>query len=131
MTSDPLAATILLLFLSTAVERTVEVVLSVLVPSLRSGQALREPQDERAGPALRRVVAVALSLAAGAGFAFGLGLDLVSPLLGDAALTAAQGRAATALALAGGAAPAHELIRLVEEAEQRGKAGGQRGVGGS
>jgi len=123
MTSDPLAATILLLFLSTAVERTVEVVLSVLVPSLRSGQALREPQDERTGPALRRVVAVALSLAAGAGFAFGLGLDLVSPLLGDAALTAAQGRAATALALAGGAAPAHELIRLVEEAKQRAKAG--------
>jgi len=123
MTSDPLAATILLLFLSTAVERTVEVVLSVLVPSLRSGQALREPQDERTGPALRRVVAVALSLAAGAGFAFGLGLDLVSPLLGDAALTAAQGRAATALALAGGAAPAHELIRLVEEAKERAKAG--------
>jgi len=123
MTSDPLAATILLLFLSTAVERTVEVVLSALVPSLRSGQALREPQDERTGPALRRVVAVALSLAAGAGFAFGLGLDLVSPLLGDAALTAAQGRAATALALAGGAAPAHELIRLVEEAKERAKAG--------
>ena len=123
MTSDPLAATILLLFLSTAVERTVEVVLSVLVPSLRSGQALREPQDERTGPALRRVVAVALSLAVGAGFAFGLGLDLVSPLLGDAALTAAQGRAATALALAGGAAPAHELIRLVEEAKERAKAG--------
>src|SRR3972149_2207632 len=121
MTSDPLAATILLLFLSTAVERTVEVVLSVLVPSLRSGQALREPQDERTGPALRRVVAVALSLAAGAGFAFGP--RLVSPLLGDAALTAAQGRAATALALAGGAAPAHELIRLVEEAKQRAKAG--------
>ena len=40
MTSDPLAATILLVFLSTAVERTVEVVLSALVPSLRSGQAL-------------------------------------------------------------------------------------------
>jgi len=123
MTSDPLAATILLLFLSTAVERTVEVVLSALVPSLRSGQALREPQDEWTGTALKRVVAVALSLAAGAGFAFGLGLDLVSPLLGDAALTAAQGRAATALALAGGAAPAHELIRLVEEAKERAKAG--------
>src|SRR3990172_1089212 len=122
MTSDPLAATILLLFLSTAVERTVEV-LSALVSSLRSGQALREPQDEWTGTALKRVVAVALSLAAGAGFAFGLGLDLVSPLLGDAALTAAQGRAATALALAGGAAPAHELIRLVEEAKERAKAG--------
>src|SRR3972149_1547549 len=106
MTSDPLAATILLLFLSTAVERTVEVVLSVLVPSLRSGQALREPQDERTGPALRRVVAVALSLAAGAGFAFGLGLDLVSPLLGDAALTAAQGRGGAAPAPGGGGAPA-------------------------
>jgi len=50
-------------------------------------------------------------------------LTALIDLLGDAALTAAQGRAATALALAGGAAPAHELIRLVEEAKERAKAG--------
>ncbi len=115
MTSDATSAAVLLLFLSAAVERTVEVLLSALV--------LREPQDERMSAALRRVIAVALSLVAGAGFAFGLGLDLVGPLLGDAGLTAAQGRAATALALAGGAAPAHELIRLVEEAKEKAKKG--------
>jgi len=121
---DAASAAILLVFLSAAVERTVELVLSALVIRPFDGAQGGQAQDERAQVALRRVIAVALSLAAGAGFAFGLGLDLVGPLLGDAGLTAAQGRAATALALAGGAAPAHELIRLVEEAKERAKSGG-------
>ena len=104
-------ATLLLLFFAAAIERAVELVIAVL------------PEDR--GVALRRLVAVTLAIGFGGGLAFGLELDLVGPLLGDeGGLSAAQGRAATALALAGGAAPAHELIRLIEEKKTRAKEGG-------
>jgi hypothetical protein len=112
MLDDAVTAIVLLLFLATAVERTVEVALA--------------PFEGWGGPALRKVVAAGLALAAGAGFAFGLELDLVGPLLRTEAgegLTAAQGRAATAIALAGGSAPAHELIRLIEETKLRAQDG--------
>ena len=109
MIDDVATAMVLLLFLAAAVERGVEVALA----PLEAWQSL---------PA-RRSLAVALSLALGAGIAFGLRLDLIGPLLESGALTATQGKAATALALAGGSAPAHELIRLIEEAKTARKAG--------
>jgi hypothetical protein len=108
MTNDFGMTAILLLFLAAAIERTVEVLIA--------------PFDQ-ASVAFKRGVAIGLSLAIGAGLAFGLQLDLVGPLTGAAGLTAMQGRAATAIALAGGSAPIHELIRLLEEAKTRLKAG--------
>ena len=109
MIEDAAMATVLLLFLAAAVERGVEVALA--------------PLEAWGSLPARRSLAVALSLVLGAGIAFGLGLDLIGPLLDTDVLTATQGRAATALALAGGSAPAHELIRLIEEAKAARKAG--------
>ncbi|MPZ48347.1 MAG: hypothetical protein GEU75_03385 [Dehalococcoidia bacterium] len=109
MLDDTATAIVLLLFLSAAVERGVEVVLSAL--------------DGWQAPAQRRLLAVGLSAALSAAIAFGLELDLIGPLLSEEALTLTQARAATAIALAGGSGPAHELIRLIEEAKARLKAG--------
>lgn len=100
MLDEAATAVVLLLFLTTAVERTVEVMLA--------------PFDG-IGAARKRLMAVALSLIVGGAIAFGLELDLVGALLGERSLSQGQGYAATAIALAGGSAPAHELIRLVEE----------------
>ena len=106
--TPPLLLSILLLFLSVAVERAVEVVIA--------------PLEGRQGPALRRLTALGLSLCLGLGLVFGLQLGLVAPLLGDeAGLSLTQGRALTAIAVAGGSAPAHELIRLIEETKTRAK----------
>ncbi len=69
------------------------------------------------------MLAVGLSLAFASIFAFGLHLDLVGLLVGQGALTSMQGRAVTALALGGGSAPAHGLIRLIEEAKNGAKEG--------
>ena len=97
-------AVVLLLFLSAAIERVIEVALSPLEGWPRDG---------------RRAVAVGASMLCGLTIAFGLQLDLVSPLLGDDVLTSTQGRGVTAIALAGGSGPVHELVRLVEELKQR------------
>jgi hypothetical protein len=108
MVEDAATAALLLVFLASAVERGVEVALA--------------PLEGWQSVPLRRALAVTLSLGLGAAIAFGLRLDLIGPLLESQALTATQGRAATALALAGGAAPVHELIRLIEEAKTARKA---------
>ena len=101
-------AFVLLLFLAVAIERAVEVILA--------------PLEGRGAPSLRRLAALGLSLCLALALVFGLELDIVGPLLGDGGgLGAAQGRALTAIAVAGGSAPAHELIRLVEEAKARAK----------
>ena len=97
-------AIVLLLFLAAAIERVIEVALSPLESWSRDG---------------RRAVAVGASLLCGVAIAFGLQLDLVRPLLGDDVLTPTQGRGVTAMALAGGSSPVHELVRLVEELKQR------------
>src|SRR5687767_8533229 len=104
MIADAATAAVLLTFLSVAIERAVEVALAI-VPE---------------GPTpVRRLVAVGLSLGFSAALAFGLGFDLVSSFLEPGTLTTRQGRGLTAIALAGGSAPAHELLRLIEEAKLR------------
>jgi hypothetical protein len=108
MIDNAAAAAVLLLFLSTAIERAVEVALAGL--------------EDRGGPTFRRGVATMLALLAAAALSFGLGLDLVGPLLPASSLTSLQGQSLTAIALAGGSAPAHELLRLLEEAKNRLKA---------
>ncbi len=109
MLDDAATAMVLLLFLSAAIERGVEVVIS--------------PFGDGVGLPLKRLVAVVLSLALASALAFGLGLDLVGPLLGSGSVGAAEGRALTAIALAGGSAPVHELLRLIEEAKKQAKEG--------
>ena len=96
---------VLLPFLAAAVERTVEIVMAALPPGLARST--------------RRLIAVGLSLASAAAVAFWLELDLVGGLLAPSGLTATQGRALTALALAGGSAPVHALLTLIEEARGR------------
>ena len=103
------AALVLLIFLSTAIERGIEIVLA--------------PLEGWTAPS-RRVLAVGLALVLGAAIAYGLQLDLVGPLLAGGGLSTVQARGVTAIALAGGSAPAHELLRLIEEAKTRVKAGG-------
>src|SRR5687768_7995665 len=107
MIADAATAALILTFLSIAIERGVEVVMATTPAGATS---------------VRRLAAIGLSLAFAAAIAFGLGLDLVSALLEPGTLTGAQGRALTAIALAGGSAPAHELLRLIEEAKLRVKA---------
>jgi len=111
MLDEAATAIVLLFFLAAAVERGVEVALSAF-------EAWGMPNQ-------RRLAAVILSAAVAAGITFGLNLDLCGLLLGDGALTPAQGKAVTAIALAGGSAPVHELVRLVEEAKLRVKSGAE------
>lgn len=101
MLNDASSAAVLLTFLSLAIERGVEVLLG-----FSSGGA----------KGWRRAVAVSLSLSLSLALAFGLRLDLISILLPASQLNPSQAQALTAIALAGGSAPAHELIRLLEEA---------------
>jgi hypothetical protein len=103
---DAGVALVLLLFLSAAVERAVEVALSPLEGWSSTG---------------RRAVAIGASLLCGVALAFGLQLDLVGPLLEEGVLSPMQGRGVTAIALAGGSGPVHELVRLLEEMKQRSK----------
>jgi hypothetical protein len=104
-------AIVLLVFLAVAIERAVEIVLA--------------PFEGRHSTAVRRFFAMVMASALAVAIAFGLGLDLVSPLLnsetGEATTVGDRGRALTAIALAGGSAPVHELIRLIEEAKARAK----------
>jgi hypothetical protein len=105
MLDEAATAMVLLFFLAAAVERGVEVAFSAF--------------GAWGSPDQRRLAAVILSAALASGAAFGLQLDLCGPLLGEGALTPAQGKAATAIALAGGSAPVHELVRLIEESKTR------------
>ncbi len=109
MLDDAVVASVLLLFLATAVERGVETLLAAAGGFLPAGSDTR------------KAVAIVLAMALGSGIAFGLEMDLVRPLLGGG-LSATQGRALTAIAPGGGSAPAHELLRLLEEAKGRLKA---------
>jgi hypothetical protein len=107
MLDDAATAMVLLLFLSAAVERAVEVALMPL-------EELKLSQRKR------RLLGLGLAVAAGFGLAYAVPLDLVGPLL-DGGLSGAEGRTITAIALGGGAAPVHELLRLLEELKKRQK----------
>ena len=111
MPDDAAIALVLLLFLSAAVERAVEVAVA--------------PIEGWSSAAARRALAIGVSVAAGAAIAYGLQLDLAGALLGGDRLTSMQGRGVTAIALAGGSGPVNELVRLIEEAKRRSKAGSE------
>ena len=105
---------VLLIMLAAGVERLTEGVMALVADQGRP----------RWNPGTRRGLAIVVSVGFGALIAFGLGVELVSPLVGYD--LGRGGYLATAFALAGGAGPVHELVRLLEEAKNRRKAGKAR-----
>jgi hypothetical protein len=106
----PDSGLVLLPFLAAAIERIVE----IISPALASiGLNTTE---------LKRIGGLVIAAALAALITYVLDFDLVSPLLKEGSVTADQGKALTLIALAGGSAPVHELIRLIEEAKKNNKA---------
>jgi len=118
---DATSTFVIIVFLATAIERTIEAVINPWFDALEKGKY--GLPTWKPGPLVRRVVGVVLGLGAGFAIAFGLGLDLFNPLLGNAglkyALNTVQAKTFTGILLGGGSAPAHELIRYVEEKKQK------------
>jgi hypothetical protein len=120
---DGTATFVIIVFLSTAIERTIEAVINPPFDALAEGK-YHLPRWE-AGQLVKRFVGVVLGLGAGFAIAFGLKLDLFNPLLGGGTtLSALHAKIFTGILLGGGSAPAHEVIRYVEE--KKGKAEGEK-----
>lgn len=118
MPNDTVFVLVLLPFLAAAIERTVEIVMGPLGSFIDDWKKAK-PEDQRV--AWKRFLGFAIALILAALLAFGLDLDFVRPLLGESGLTTDEAKCLTAIALAGGSAPAHELIRLAEEAKKKAK----------
>jgi hypothetical protein len=101
---DSSATIVLLPFLAAFVERIVEIISPVFT-------GLSNEAKKVAGLVLAAIAAAILT--------FALDLDLVSSLIGG--LSDFQAKALTTIAIAGGSAPVHELIRLAEEAKNKAK----------
>lgn len=118
---DGTSTFVIIVFLATAIERTIEAVMTPLFDALKDGKY--GLPEWKAGELVKRFAGVVLGLGAGFAVAFGLGLDLFTPLLQtlgpEQALHSAQAKIFTGILLGGGSAPAHELIRYVEEKKQK------------
>ncbi|HWQ29018.1 MAG TPA: hypothetical protein VNN12_08340 [Dehalococcoidia bacterium] len=101
--------------LALVIERLAEAAVGALWPEA--------PPDARwAGR--RRALAILLTIVAAFALVVPLRIDLTDPLFGADAFGTAQGVGVTALLLAGGAGPAHAIVRALESLRPRG--GGAR-----
>lgn len=116
---DGTSTFVIIVFLAAAIERTIEAVITPLFDALEKGN-YRLPKWGPV-PLVRRFVGVVLGLGAGFAIAFGLGLDLFNPLLDRQTLSLLHAKIFTGILLGGGSAPAHELIRYVEEKKDKAK----------
>lgn len=96
--------------LALVVERIAEAAVGALWPEA-------PPDARRAGR--RRALAILLTIGAASALAVPLRIDLTDPLFGSDAFGAAQGVGVTALLLAGGAGPAHAIVRALESLHGR------------
>ena len=70
---------------------------------------------------IRGLLGVSLVLAGGIIFAFALDLNLMKQIFPDLEITATTGKWLTACMIGGGAAPAHEFVRYIENKKAKAK----------
>jgi hypothetical protein len=121
---DGTSTFVIIVFLATAIERAIEATINPLFDALSNGK-YGLPQWQP-GELVKRFLALVLGLGGGFAIALGLKLDLINPLLTQSALNSEQAKILTGILLGGGSAPAHEIIRYVEEKKQ--KAAGEKEV---
>lgn len=96
-------------------ERLVDRILMLVWPDVEAGSAVSGVYKRTRG-----IVGVALVLAFGILVAFVLNLNLISEIFKNTTISDMEGKWLTALLIGGGAAPAHELVRYIEN--KKGKA---------
>jgi len=116
---------VLVIFLATAIERIVELITDTI--DLVVGWMNKEVLKADLFKTAKRVVAYGLALGGGAIVAYGVDLDLIRPLLDlvpddTATFSNSEAKFLTMVLLAGGAAPAHELIKLVTNKKEESEA---------
>ena len=97
-------------------ERLVDKILALVWPDVEAG-ALPSRVYKRA----RGIVGITLVFGFGIVIAFGLNLNLIGEIFKGTATSDIGGKWLTALLIGGGAAPAHELIRYVENKKAKAK----------
>ena len=97
-------------------ERLVDRILMLAWPDVEAG-ALPSKVYKRT----RGIVGVALVFGFGIVIAFGLNLNLIDEIFKGTAISDIGGKWLTALLIGGGAAPAHEIIRYIENKKAKAK----------
>ncbi len=97
-------------------ERLVDRVLVLVWPDVEAGAAVSKIYKQTRG-----IIALALLFGFGTLIAFGLNLNLISEIFERTAVSGTGGKWITAILIGGGAAPAHELIRYVENKKAKAK----------
>ena len=97
-------------------ERLVDRFLVLVWPDVEAGS-----EASKVYKRIRGIVGIALVFGFGIIVAFGLNLNMIGEIFKDIAISDAGGKWLTALVIGGGAAPAHELVRYVENKKAKAK----------
>ncbi len=97
-------------------ERLVDRILALVWPDVEAGAAISKVYKRTRG-----IVGIALVFGFGALVAFGFNLNLIGEIFDGTAVSDMGGKWLTALLIGGGAAPAHELVRYVENKKAKAK----------
>ena len=97
-------------------ERLVDRILALLWPDVEAGA-----EPTKFYQRFRGIIGIALVFGFGILVAFGLKLNLIGQIFKDIAISDTGGKWLTAFLIGGGAAPAHELVRYVENKKAKAK----------
>ena len=97
-------------------ERLVDRILALLWPDVEAGA-----KPSKFYQRFRGIIGIALVFGFGILVAFGLKLNLIGQIFKDIAISDTGGKWLTAFLIGGGAAPAHELVRYVENKKAKAK----------
>jgi len=104
--------------LAVFIERFIETAINIFMPDKKED----EPDWPEWKKHLKRLIIMAAMLGLGALLVFGLDLRLMKDILPNADIGNWQDKALSALVIGGGSAPAHELIRYIEEKKKKAEA---------
>lgn len=97
-------------------ERLVDRILALVWPDVEAGE---DPSGVYVR--IRGIVGIGMVFGFGMLVAFGLNLNLMGQIFKDVAISDVGGKWLTALLIGGGAAPAHEVVRYVENKKAKAK----------
>lgn len=102
------------------VERFLESVINAVLPDPKEGE---HPSGiKKIFLTYKRLLAVMLTASAGLIIAFALDLHLMAHIIPESGLSTTQDKMITGLLIGGGSAPAHEVLRYIEEKKKKAEA---------